>query len=109
MLNRLLQGLLATLGASLTVPACAALNILACEPEWGALAQEIGGDKLSIYNATNAFQDPHRVQAKPSLLARARNADLIVCSGAQLEIGWLPLVLTQAGNSKIQVGQPGYF
>ena len=109
MLNRLLQGLLATLGASLTVPACAALNILACEPEWGALAQEIGGDKLSIYNATNAFQDPHRVQAKPSLLARARNADLIVCSGAQLEIGWLPILLQQAGNPKIQAGQPGNF
>jgi len=109
MLNRLLQGLLATLGASLAVPACAALNILACEPEWGALAQEIGGDKLSIYNATNAFQDPHRVQAKPSLLARARNADLIVCSGAQLEIGWLPILLQQAGNPKIQAGQPGNF
>ena len=90
-------------------PAFAALNVFACTPEWGALAKELGGDKASVYVATNALQDPHRVEARPSLIARARSADLVVCTGAQLEIGWLPLVLTQAGNSKIQVGQPGYF
>ena len=90
-------------------PAFAALNIFACTPEWGALAKELGGDKTSVYVATNALQDPHRVEARPSLIARARSADLVVCTGAQLEIGWLPLVLTQAGNAKIQVGQPGYF
>ena len=90
-------------------PAFAALNIFACTPEWGALAKELGGDKASVYVATNALQDPHRVEARPSLIARARSADLVVCTGAQLEIGWLPLVLSQAGNSKIQVGQPGYF
>ena len=90
-------------------PAFAALNIFACTPEWGALAKELGGDKASVYVATSALQDPHRVEARPSLIARARSADLVVCTGAQLEIGWLPLVLTQAGNSKIQVGQPGYF
>jgi zinc/manganese transport system substrate-binding protein len=90
-------------------PAFAALNIFACTPEWGALAKELGGDKASAYVATSALQDPHRVEARPSLIARARSADLVVCTGAQLEIGWLPLVLTQAGNSKIQVGQPGYF
>src|SRR3954467_15116042 len=91
------------------VPAHAALKIFACTPEWGALAKELGGDKVDVYNATNALQDPHRVEARPSLIARARSADLVVCTGAQLEIGWLPLVMTQAGNSKIQVGQPGYF
>jgi len=85
------------------------LNILACEPEWGSLAQELGGDKVSIYNATNAFQDPHHVQAKPSLLARARTADMVVCTGAQLEIGWLPILQQQAGNPRIQPGQPGNF
>ena len=90
-------------------PVLAALNIFACTPEWGALAKELGGDKASIYVATNALQDPHRVEARPSLIARARGADLVVCTGAQLEIGWLPLVLIQAGNAKIQVGQPGYF
>jgi zinc/manganese transport system substrate-binding protein len=90
-------------------PALAALNILACEPEWGALAQELGGDKANIYVATNALQDPHHIEARPSLIARARNADLVVCSGAELEVGWLPLLQTQSGNPKIQLGQPGYF
>src|SRR3954462_341433 len=99
-------GVLVSAAAS---PAIAALNIFACTPEWGALAKELGGDKADVYVATNALQDPHRVEARPSLIARARSADLVVCTGAQLEIGWLPLVLTQAGNSKIQVGQPGYF
>lgn len=98
--------LAAVLAAS---PAFAALNILACTPEWGALSKELAGDKANIYVATNALQDPHRVEARPSLIARARSADLTVCTGAQLEIGWLPLVLTQAGNPKIQSGQPGNF
>ena len=109
MTNKSIHCMLAFVLAAFTLPSCAALNILACEPEWGALAQELGGDKLSIYNATNAFQDPHHVQAKPSLLARARNADMVVCTGAQLEIGWLPILQQQAGNAKIQAGQPGYF
>jgi zinc/manganese transport system substrate-binding protein len=90
-------------------PALAALNILACEPEWGALAKELGGDKANIYVATNALQDPHHIEARPSLIARARSADLVVCSGAELEVGWLPLLQTQSGNPKIQVGQPGLF
>src|SRR5213075_2614150 len=89
--------------------AYAALNILACEPEWAALAKELGGDKVSIYTAITAMQDPHRVEARPSLMARARNADLMVCTGAQLEIGWAPLLQTQSGNAKIQAGQPGCF
>src|SRR5215210_8209652 len=93
----------------LPLHAVAALNILACEPEWGALAKELGGDKVSVYTATTAMQDPHRVEARPSLMARARNADLMVCTGAQLEIGWVPLLQTQSGNAKIQTGQPGYF
>jgi zinc/manganese transport system substrate-binding protein len=90
-------------------PAAAALNIFACEPEWGALAKELAGDKASIYTATTALQDPHRIEARPSLIARARSADLAICTGAELEIGWLPLVQAQSGNSKIQTGQPGMF
>ncbi|MBE0621573.1 MAG: zinc ABC transporter substrate-binding protein [Burkholderiales bacterium] len=109
MLNRSIKSLLAAALCVFALPSFAALNILACEPEWGALAQELGGDKVSVYNATNAFQDPHHVQAKPSLLVRARNADLVVCTGSQLEIGWLPILQQQAGNPKIQAGQPGYF
>jgi zinc/manganese transport system substrate-binding protein len=94
---------------ALTTPAFAALAIFATVPEWGALAQELGGDTVSVYTATNALQDPHHVEAKPSLIARARKADLVVATGAELEIGWLPLVLTQAGNGKVQPGQSGYF
>ena len=90
-------------------PAFAALSIFACTPEWAALSKEIGGEKVAIYTATNALQDPHHVEARPSLIARARSADLVVCTGADLEVAWLPLVLTQAGNPRIRVGQPGYF
>ncbi len=89
--------------------ATAALNIFACEPEWAALVTELGGDKVSVYTATNAMQNPHRIEAKPSLIARARTADLVVCTGAELEVGWLPVVLQSAGNAKIQPGRPGYF
>jgi zinc/manganese transport system substrate-binding protein len=88
--------------------AAAALNVFACEPEWGALAQELGGDKVTVFTATTAQQDAHRIEARPSLIARARSADLLVCSGAELEIGWVPLLLTQAGNARIQPGAPGY-
>lgn len=85
------------------------LKIFATVPEWGALAQEIGGSKVQVYTATTAFQDPHRIDARPSLLARARQANLIIAAGADLEIGWLPLVLRDSGNAAIQTGQPGYF
>jgi zinc/manganese transport system substrate-binding protein len=92
-----------------TFSARAAVNVLACEPEWGALTQELGGDKVAIYTATNALQDPHRIQARPSLIARARSADMVVCTGSELEIGWLPILLRQSGNANIQPGKPGYF
>jgi zinc/manganese transport system substrate-binding protein len=92
-----------------SAPAHAALNVLSCEPEWSALATEIGGDKITVYSATNALQDPHHVEAKPSLIAKARNADLLICTGAELEIGWLPIILQQSANPKIQPGKPGNF
>ena len=93
----------------LAAPAHAALRVFACEPEWGALAQELGGSLVEVSVATSALQDPHQIQAKPSLIARARNADLVVCTGAELEIGWLPILLQQSGNAKVQPGQPGNF
>ena len=96
--------------SSLWVPgALAALNIFATVPEWGALAEELGGDKVKVYVATNALQDPHRVEARPSLIARARGADLVVATGAELEVGWLPLVVQQAANPRVRPGTPGYF
>ena len=90
-------------------PAQAALRIFACEPEWGALAQELGGKRVEVSVATSAMQDPHQIQARPSLIARARNADLVVCTGAELEIAWLPLLLQQFGNARVQPGQAGNF
>ncbi len=94
---------------ALSTPAHANLNVFACEPEWGALSTEIGGDKVSVYTATTGAQDPHQIQARPSLIAKARTADITVCDGAELEIGWLPMILQQSGNAKIAVGQPGAF
>ncbi len=91
------------------LPAAAALNVFACEPEWSALAQELGGDKVSVYSATTALQDAHRIEARPSLIARIRSTDLLICSGSELEIGWIPLLLTQSGNPRVQLGNPGYF
>ncbi len=99
----------ARLRSMLATQASAALNVFATLPEWGALAEELGGDKVKVYVATNALQDAHHVEAKPSLIARARSADLVIATGAELEIGWLPLVTQQAGNPAIQPGKPGYF
>lgn len=94
---------------TMAAPAHAALRVFACEPEWGALATELGGDLVDVTVATTALQDPHQIQAKPSLIARVRNADIVVCTGAELEVGWLPLLLQQSGNAKLQPGQPGNF
>lgn len=92
-----------------TQTAHAALNVFACEPEWGALAQELGGDKVTVFTATNAMQDVHHIEAKPSLVAQLRKADLLVCTGSELEIGWLPVLLRQAGNSNVLAGKSGNF
>ena len=86
----------------------AAINVFTCEPEWGSLVEELAGDRANVYVATTAKQDIHKIQARPSLIARARLADLAVCSGASLEIGWMPLVQRGAGNEKIQLGKPGF-
>jgi zinc/manganese transport system substrate-binding protein len=93
----------------IAAPAKAALNVFACEPEWGALAGELGGAEVSVFVATTARQDPHQVQARPALIARLRGADIAVCTGAELEIGWMPVLLRQASNAKVQPGTPGYF
>jgi len=101
---------LATLAFCLfALPAHAALRVLATTPDWAALVTELAGDKVNVYTATSAFQDVHRVDAKPSLVARARTADLVVATGADLEIGWMPVLLQDSGNTRIQPGSPGYF
>lgn len=101
--------MMALLFAASSFSATAALQVFATVPEWAALVREVGGDKVSVFTATTALQDPHRIQARPSLLAQARRADLVVATGADLEAGWLPLVLRDSGNANIQLGRPGYF
>src|SRR5512143_1460530 len=103
-MNRILLALLVLLISS----QAHALNIFACEPEWAALAKELAG-KADIYTATGALQDPHRIEARPSLIAKARRADLVVCTGAELEVAWLPVVLRESGNNVAQPGSAGYF
>jgi zinc/manganese transport system substrate-binding protein len=95
--------------ASMAVHAQAALNVVACEPEWASLTKELGGDKLNVSSATTALQDPHHIEARPSLIARVRGADLLVCTGMELEIGWLPVLIQQSGNAKLAAGAPANF
>ena len=90
-MNKIVKLIITVSLLSVALSARATVNILACEPEWGALEHILGGDQVSVYTATNALQDPHQIQARPSLIARARSADLVVCTGSELEIGWLPI------------------
>jgi len=105
-MNRLFYVFLLSLTYS---PAYATLNVFTCEPEWAALTQELAGDKASIYTATGPLQDPHHIEARPSLIAKARRANLVVCTGAELEVAWLPVVLRESSNAATQVGNDGYF
>lgn len=108
-MKKSLLALAAVLIALVSPASFAALKVVACEPEWAALAKELTGGQADIYAATNAYQDPHHIQAKPSLISSVRSADLVVCTGAELEVGWLPILLRQSGNPAIQPGKPGYF
>ena len=98
-------GMLALAAAA---PAGAVVRVFACEPVWADLAREIGGGRVQVDSATTPQQDPHYIQARPSLISKVRQADLLVCSGADLEVGWLPVLLRQGANAKIQPGQPGF-
>jgi len=89
-------------------PAAAKIQVFACEPEWASLAQEIGGDRVKTTTATHAGQDAHYVRARPSLIAAVRRSDLVFCSGADLEVGWLPVLLRKAGKQTVQPGQAGH-
>lgn len=90
-------------------PVQAALNVFACEPEWASLVNELAADRAVTYSATTAYQDPHHIEARPSLIAKVRRANLVICSGAELEIGWLPVLLRQAANADVLPGRQGYF
>ncbi len=99
-MRKLLLWMIVLLGV-LAAPVEAKLRVFACEPEWGSLLEELAADTIDVDVATNALQDVHVVEARPSLIAKMRKADLLVCSGAQLEIGWLPRLLRQAGNARV--------
>lgn len=91
-----------------TVQVAQALTVFACEPEWAALIRAVW-PPARVYAATTFLQDPHHIEARPALIAQARQADLAVCTGAALEAGWLPMLQQRSGNPKIQDGQPGMF
>ena len=108
-MNNILQSLVFCVLVLIFSPGAFAHRIVACEPEWAALAKELGGEMNTVYSATTGLQDPHHIEARPSLIAMVRNADLLICTGLGVEGGWLPILLTNSGNPKIQRGQPGYF
>ena len=108
-MNRYIHKILVVLSLLAALPAHAGVRAFACEPEWGALLQTLGANEVSVFTATTALQDPHHIQARPSLIAHMRRADLLVCTGAELEIGWLPVLLRKSGNRALQPGRPGYF
>ena len=93
------------------LPARAAgkIQIMTATTDLAALAQEVGGDKVDVESIARGYQDPHFVDAKPSFLLKLKRADLLIVVGLELEIGWLPPLITQSTNPKIQVGAPGYF
>jgi zinc/manganese transport system substrate-binding protein len=103
--------LLSVLFGLLLLPlnAAADLRVFSCEPEWSSLVTELAGDHADVFTATTAQQDPHYIQARPSLIARMRRADLVVCTGAELEIGWLPVLMARGGNPRVKPGTDGYF
>ena len=101
----------ALVSAICPLPASAAgkLQIMTATTDLAALAQEIGGDRVEVESVARGYQDPHFVEAKPSFLLKLRHADLLIVVGLELEIGWLPPLISQSTNPKIQVGAPGYF
>ena len=94
--------------AVLSSIAHADLKVFATVPEWGALAETLGGDKVKVFTATTGLQDPHRIQARPSLIAKARTTNLVIATGSGLEDGWLPVVQREANNPEILPNRPGY-
>lgn len=105
------HGLAAVLIVIMALPNYAAakrLNVVTSTTDLAALTQEVGGDRVNVEAIAKGYQDPHFVEAKPSFLLKLRQADLLVVVGLQLEIGWLPPLITQSGNGRVQVGANGY-
>src|SRR4249920_2271298 len=103
-----LAALIGCLIVSLSVQAQSKLNVVATTQDLAAIAAEVGGDHITVDSIAKGFQDPHFVEAKPSFILKLQKADILVLVGRELEIGWLPPLLNQSRNSKIQPGQDGY-
>ncbi len=97
-----------TIFSSLDAGAAGKLKVVTATTDLAAFAAEVGGDRVEVDSIARGYQDPHFVEAKPSFLLKLRKADLLIVVGLQLEIGWLPPLITQSGNPRIQVGAPGY-
>jgi len=108
-MKKILSFIFISVSLFLSQNSVAALNVFTCEPEWASLVKELGGERVKTFSATTAYQDPHHIEARPSLIAQVRRADLLICSGAELEVGWLPLLQRQAGNKNVLPNQRGFF
>jgi zinc/manganese transport system substrate-binding protein len=84
------------------------LNVITTTEDLASIAREVGGDKIKVESLARGYQDPHFVEAKPSFVLKLNKADLLIVVGRELEIGWLPPLITQSRNSRIQPGAPGY-
>jgi len=96
-------------GLLAAAPAHAELNVVTTTEDLAALAREVGGDKIKVESLSRGYQDPHFVEAKPSFVIKLHSADLLIAVGRELEIGWLPPLVNQARNAKVQPGGEGYF
>ena len=107
-MKSLVAGVLAATAVSVAAEARAAINVVTSTQDLAAIVQEVGGDKVSVESIAKGYQDPHFVEAKPSFILKLHSADLLVVVGRELEIGWLPPLITQSRNAKVQVGGSGY-
>jgi len=105
---RLVTGLFCACLLGLSLPASATLKVVSSIATLGSIAREVGGDRVSVETLSKGYQDPHFVEAKPSFILKLHDADLLVLVGRELEIGWLPPLIQQSRNAKIQPGGAGY-
>jgi len=108
---RVISSVVVALALALSAGGAAAqdkLNVVATTEDLAAIAREVGGDKITVESIARGYQDPHFVEAKPSFILKLQKADLLIAVGRELEIGWLPPLVTQSRNRKIQVGAEGY-
>ena len=103
-----LVALIACFLASSPLGAQSKLNVIATTEDLAAIAREVGGDHITVDSIAKGYQDPHFVEAKPSFILKLQKADVLILVGRELEIGWLPPLIQQSRNSKIQAGGPGY-